>query len=275
MANLRAELQRKTTGAFLQYAFFRIESALMIAGTILATAFLPTLLPDTVPWWGWLLIGVLGWVAIIISSMTDPDTSAKVLSQMLRDRLQVSTIKDKTLRSRAEAVVDYARSVEADLFKLKGSAMRPTMEDAAEQLYSWIEQSTLFARYADTYQRDHRLEKRRQEIPGKIETLAARLKYEKNPEIIQRLNDEVESLGRDWQSLQLLEAQMQQAESQLGQTLTSLARATGEMHVIAEEDTIGQDHIVHLQQDIRRHLDQMTDLVGQMEQLYTDALDKG
>ena len=33
MANLRAELQRKATGAFLQYALLRIESALVIAGT--------------------------------------------------------------------------------------------------------------------------------------------------------------------------------------------------------------------------------------------------
>jgi len=44
MANLRAEQQRKATGAFLQYALLRIESALVIAGTILAAVFLPELL---------------------------------------------------------------------------------------------------------------------------------------------------------------------------------------------------------------------------------------
>jgi len=274
MADLRAELQRKATGAFLQYALLRIESALVIAGTILAAVFLPALLPE-VPWWGWLLIGGIGWGAIVVSSITDPDTSAKVLWQLLRERLQVGAIKNRTLRDRAETMVAYVRPVESDLYKLKGSTIQPVLEDAAEQLYGWIEQGTLFARYADTFQRDHRLEKRRQELPSKIETLAARLKYEKNPDIIQRLNAEVEALGRDWQSLQLLEAQMQQAESQLGQTLTALARATGEMHVISTEESIGQDQVAHLQQEIQRHQGQMTDLASQIEQLYTAALDKG
>ena len=274
MANLRAELQRKATGAFLQYALLRIESALVIAGTILAVVFVPALLPE-VHWAIWLVFGVVGWVAIIVSSMTDPRTSAKVLRQMLGDRLEVSSIKDKILRGRAEAVVDYVQPVEADLYGLKGARLQPTLESIAEQLYTWVEQAVLYARYADTYKRDHRLELRRQDLPGKIETLAARLKYEKNPDIIDRLNAEVEALGRDWESLQTLEAQVQQAESQLGQTLTALARAVGEMHVLAEEESIGQDQIDHLQRTIQRYEGQMTDLAGGMAQIYTDALDKG
>ena len=274
MANLRAELQRKATGAFLQYALLRIESALVIAGTILAIFFVPALLPE-VHWAVWLVFGAIGWGAIIVSSMTDPETSAKVHWQLLRDRLKVPTIKDKTLRDRAEAVVDYVRPVETDLYGLKGSTLQPALEDVAEQLYSWIEQASLFARYADTYKRDHRLELRRQDLPGKIETLAARLKYEKNPDIVDRLNAEVETLGKDWESLQRLETQVQQAEAQLGQTLTALARAVGEMHVIATEESIGQDQIDHLRKAIQRHEGQMTDLVSGMAQTYTDALDKG
>jgi len=77
VANLRAELQRKATGAFLQYALLRIESALVIAGTILAIFFVPALLPE-VHWAVWLVFGAIGWGAIIVSSMTDPETSAKV-----------------------------------------------------------------------------------------------------------------------------------------------------------------------------------------------------
>ena len=40
------------------------------------------------------------------------------------------------------------------------------------------------------------------------------------------------------------------------------------------QDSIGQDQVAHLQAETR-HLGQMTDLSNQIEQLYTDALDKG
>ena len=102
MANLRAELQRKATGAFLQYALLRIESALVIAGTISgrrlrARAFAGG--PDG----RWLVLGVLGWVAIVVSSLTDPRTSAKVLWQMLGEQSQIC------VRSRTRAAGPRSR----------------------------------------------------------------------------------------------------------------------------------------------------------------------
>jgi chromosome segregation ATPase len=276
MANLRAEIQRKATGAFLQYALFRLESAVIVAGTIILAgiAYAGDGHVWVLPWWLWLILGLAGWVAIIVSSVTDPDTSAKVLSQMLQARLDVTKIKDKTLRERAKAMGQYIRSAETDLYKLKNSTKQPVFEEAVEDIYTWVQQGTLFARYVDTYGRDYRLDERRAELPRKIETLVARLRYEKNPDIIERLNQEMATLGRDLQNLKLLDAQVQQAEPQLGQMLTALARVASELHVIAGEDALAQDHMDHLRQEIQRYLGQMTDLANQMEQLYTDALDK-
>lgn len=273
MTNLRAELQRKAPGAFLQYALLRIESALIIAGTILVTA----LAPGPFGWsqWTWAALGAVGWGLIVYASLTDPESSARVLWQLLRERLELDGIKDGKLRQRVETMTTYVRAVEADLYKLRSAPNLPVLEELAGQLYAWVERSALFARYVDTYRRDHRLEKRRQELPGLIETLVARLKYEKNPDIVARLNQEMEALGKDWQSLKLLDAQMQQAESQMGQLLTALARVTGEIHVIAVERGMGQGPIDRVRQEIQRYLGQITDLVTQMEQLYTDALNKG
>lgn len=277
MTNLRAEIQRKATGAFLQYALFRIESAVVVAGTIILTVLAATG-PNgelILPWWVWLLLGLGGWTAIVLSSVTDPDTSAKVLWQLLRTRLELDTIKNKALRSRTEAMGPYIQGAERDIYRLKDSAKQPFLEAAVENLYTWAAQSALFARYVDTYGRDHRLEERRQALPRKIETLMARLKYEKNPDIIDRLNQEMEALGRDLESLRLLDAQMQHAPSQLGQTLTALARTTSELHVITTDEGTDQNHVNHLNQEIERYLGQMTDLATQMAKLYTDALDKG
>ncbi|MGC9348706.1 MAG: hypothetical protein ACP5JG_11250 [Anaerolineae bacterium] len=274
MPNLRAEIQRKSSSAFLQYGLLRLESALVVAGAILLAVFLP----NPFPWWQgwmWLVLGALGWIAVVYASLTDPQTSAKVLHQLLREQLDLKEIQDPQLRERVDAMFGYIRSAELDLYGMRASPHLPALERVAEQMYDWVEQGYLLARYVDTYQRDHRLEARRQQLPGAIESLVARLKYEKDPDIIQRLNSEMEALERDWQSLKLLEAQIQTAPPQLAGSLTALARVASEMHVIAMERGLGEAHIDHLQQDIERHLGQITDLVTQVEQLYNDALDKG
>jgi chromosome segregation ATPase len=282
MPNLRADLQRKASGAFIEHALTRIESALLIAGTLLLSFFNPVVrfAPEApFPWWIWTILGSLGWLAIIYSSLTDPQTSAKVMSQLLREQLALSEIKDKTLRQRVDAMVDYVREVEADLYRLKATTKHPALKSVADQVVDWTEQGSLLARYADTYRRDHRIEARRQALPGMIESLVARLKYERRPDIVDRLNAEMEALGKDWEALKLLDAQMQQAEPQLAQTLTALARATSEMHVIADsvdvgQEALAQDQLDHLQQDVQRHGGQITDLVSQINRLYNQALEK-
>ncbi len=273
MANLRAEIRGKSSSAFLQYAFFRIENAIIVAGTILLVAFLE------VPflWWpAWALpvLGVAALATIVYSSLTDPETSAKVLWQLLCERLELDKIEEQALRERVEAMSRYIRTAEADLYRHSTSPNRAGLNEVVGMMYEWVGQGALFARYVDTYRRDYRLDERRAELPNLVETLVARLKYEKRPDIVDRLNTEMELLSKDWQNLELLEAQMQQAESQLSRSLTALARATGEIHVIATERGPAQDQLDNLKADIQRHLGQTTDLVTQIAQLYTDALRK-
>lgn len=276
MANLRAEIRGKSSSAFLQYAFFRVENAIVVAGTILLIAFLPEPFAQLSWWkeWTWLVLGATALAAIVYSSLTDPETSAKVLRQLLCERLELDKIEESTLRERVEALSRYVRAAETDLYRGASSPNRSGLNEAVGLMYEWVAQGALFARYVDTYRRDYRLEERRAELPSLIETLVARLKYEKRPDIIDRLNGEMEVLGKDWQNLELLEAQMQQAESQLSRTLTALARAASETQVIAAERGAAPDHLDNLKADIQRHLGQTTDLVTQIAQLYADALRK-
>lgn len=272
MPNLRADIRGKATGASLQYAFMRTESAIIVAGAIVAFAIFRFPSPR---WMWWLVLGVVGWIAIAVTSLTDPETAAKVAWQLLRDRLKLDEIKSPEFRDRVSALTDYVRPVELDLHKLKDSPTKRGLEEAAAMLYDWVEQSALFARYVDTYRRDYRLEERRAELPQLIQTLVARLKYEKDPAIIDRLNSEMETLGKAWQTLELLDAQMKQAEPQLGQMVTAMARVSSELHVVVEERGVGPDHAARLKLEIQRHLGQISDLVTQMERLYTAALNKG
>ena len=71
MTKKRNELKQRVTRAIITHAFFRLESALIIAMTIILT----TLFPMPFPWWQWwywLVIGVVAEGLIIYTSLTDP-----------------------------------------------------------------------------------------------------------------------------------------------------------------------------------------------------------
>ena len=83
MPTARSELRKKAQSAILQHAFFRWESAVVLAGTLL----LAVLLPRPFPWWpvwGWPLLGLLGLTILVYTSLTDAETNARVVSELFQ-----------------------------------------------------------------------------------------------------------------------------------------------------------------------------------------------
>lgn len=270
MTNLRAEIHKKASAAYVQYAIFRWESATVLAGTLLLTA----LLPSPFPWWpiwAWPLSGVVALAAVVYSSLTDPETSAKVLWQLLRQERNPELIEDAQLRERVEVAFTYQRRIEADVLRARG-AVEAQMESIAVQFARWIDQLFRLARYIDTYQRDYRLEERRKELPGQIESLMARRKFERNPDILKRLDKSMEELGRAWQTLGSLEAQMKQGPPTLERHLAAMARVYSEIRLLAEQGNLVEGQPARVQALIQEYIDQLDGMVGQIHALYTEAL---
>jgi hypothetical protein len=105
MSTIRSELQKKAQSAILQYAFFRWESAVVLAGTILLTA----LFPHPFSWWpvwGWPLLGLLGLAAIVHSSLTDAEINARILQELFREQFDPRQIRDQDLRADVETALE-------------------------------------------------------------------------------------------------------------------------------------------------------------------------
>jgi hypothetical protein len=64
------ELKQRAARAMWSYAFFRIESALTVSGTVLLAFFLPQPFPWW-RWWYWLILGAMFEAAIVITSLMD------------------------------------------------------------------------------------------------------------------------------------------------------------------------------------------------------------
>jgi hypothetical protein len=90
------QIRQDAQKALIRNAFFRLESALVVAGTILLSVFNPLALW---PWWIWTLLGVIGETAVVISSLTDKGEMRKVMESLFREKYNASGIRDRDLRA--------------------------------------------------------------------------------------------------------------------------------------------------------------------------------
>ncbi|RLC67668.1 MAG: hypothetical protein DRI48_01705 [Chloroflexi bacterium] len=266
MSTIRSELQKKAQSAILQYAFFRWENAVIIAGTILLTVFWPRPF-SWWPIWGWPLLGVLGTAALVYSSLTDAETNARVLQELFKQRFDPRRIRDQGLRRDVETALEYQRGIEAHVRGQQSGVLRSRLEDTANQLSDWIGNIYRLAQRLDAYRGDTLLAREREQVPREIEALASRRREEDEPQVRQELDQVLESKEKQWQTLRALDGRMKQAELQLEQSLTALATVYSQMQLIGAQDLEG-GRSERLRADIQEQVDRLNDLIASINEVY-------
>ncbi len=259
MNGTRSQLQKEAQSAIMQYAFFRWESGVVVAMTIVFSI----LLPRPFPWWpvwGWPLLGCLGVAGIVVSSLTDAEANARVLLTLFQEQFNPNDIRDEALRREVESALAYQRRIE-ELVRQQGSGvMRDRLEDTANQLSDWIANIYRLAVKLDAYERDELLAGERESVPKEIDELAARRDRERDPELRRELDRVLESKGKQWQTLRTLDARMRQAELRLEQSTTALSTVYGQIQLVGARD-VDSGRSDRLEADIREEIDQLNDLI--------------
>jgi len=243
----------------------RWESAVVLAGTILLTAFLPRPFPWW-PVWGWPLLGLVGLAILIYTSLTDAEANAKVLLGLFREQFAPRKIKDPALRQDVETALEYQRRIEAQARGQRSGALRDRLEDTANQLSNWISNIYKLASRLDGYRQDELLARERETVPREVEKLAARRKVESDPTIQRELDEVLESKGRQWQTLRALDTRMQQAALQLEQSMAALATVHSQVQLIDARD-VDSGRSDRLEADIREQVDRLNDLIGSINEI--------
>lgn len=265
-SHVRSTLKKRAQSAIIQYAIFRWESAVTVAGTILLTA----LWPRPFPWWpiwGWPLLGLLGVAAIFYSSITDPQTNARVLRELLLEHYNPRRIQDAALRKSVEAALEYQQSIEALVRRQRSGPLRERLEHTADQLGDWVGNIYRLAMQLDLYRADEILARDRARVPMEIRTLSNRRKQENDPLVRQELGEVLESKEKQWQTLQALDAQMKQAELQMEQSLTALATVYSQIQLIGAQG-FDSSRSERLQEDIQEQIKRLDDLVTSIREVY-------
>ncbi|MFN8466110.1 MAG: hypothetical protein U0X20_11185 [Caldilineaceae bacterium] len=262
----RSDIQKRAQSAVLQYAFFRWESALVIALTIV----LFFLLPRPFPWWpryGWLVLGLCGLAALVYSSLTDAETNAKVLLRLFQEQFDTKRIRDKELRADLETALEYQRRIEVQVRQQDRTLLRDRLNETANQITQWIANMYALALRLDSYRRDDLLAKQRGTLPQELKDLGEQRKRTTNPATQAQLDQVIDTKGKQWQALRALDDRMKQAELQLQESLAALATIYSQVQLV-DAQSVESGRAERLQSDIRDQVNRLGDLVDSINEVY-------
>lgn len=266
MTTTRSDLQKEAQSLLLQYAFFRWENAVVIAGSLLLTVLYRRPIPGW-PAWGWLLLGVIGVAAIVYSSLTDANANAKILVDLMQQEFNAKEIRDEKLRQDVEKGMEYQRRIEQLIQSQRPGILRDRLEDTAGQLTDWVANIFALASRLDAYKQDSLLARERASVPKEVETLEARLKLEGNEQIRAQMSEVVAGKRTQLEALQALHNRMHQAQLQMDQSLTALATVYSQVRLVDAQD-IASGQTERLRSDIQEQVNRLNDLVASINDVY-------
>jgi hypothetical protein len=266
MSLFRPELPREARAAIVQYAFFRWENAVVLAGTILLTALVKKPFPWW-PWWGWPLLGLLGMGAIVVSSITNAEFNSRMLLRIFQAPFNLRRIQDTGLRAEVQSALEYQRRIFEKARRGSSSVLWDRAEDTANQLNDWIRNIYRLAIRLDTHLRDALLQQEQNNVPQELEALQARRGSEENPAVLKQLEEVLQGKEKQWQTLKALETRMKQAGLSLEQTLTALATIDSQVQLIDAED-VRSGRSERMREDIREQILRLDDLVSSINEVY-------
>jgi len=266
MSSFRSQTTKETRSAIVQYALFRWENAVVLAGTIVLTSFMPKPFPWW-PIWGWPLLGLLGIGAIFYSSLTNEKKNAEFLLKFFQDQFDLKTILQVELREEVALALEYQRRIEAQVRRKGRGILWDQPGDTANQLNDWIANIYRIAKRLDVYRRDGLLDSQRETVPDEIRSLETRITQEDHQAFKDQLKELLESKKRQWETLLALDQRMKQAEIQLSQTLSAMATVDNQVKLIDAQD-VESGRSERLRADIREQVNRLNDLIGSINEVY-------
>mgnify|MGYP007084777325 CR=1 FL=1 len=260
------ELKRRVTRAIVAHAFFRLESALIIAMTIVLVFLFPTPFPWWL-WWYWLILGIVGEALILYTSITDEMTSSKVVADMLRQQFNPHEIRSAAYRQRVEKALEYRQGIEEHVRSIKAGVLRDHLSDTTAGIADWVANVFGLARRLDLYHNDQMVLQDRHDVPREIAELRSRLQREDDEAVGQQLQQAIASKEAQFVNLEKLQNMMEKAEYQLETTLTALGTVYSQLLLISAKD-IDSGRAQRLRGDISEQVAALQSLQETLDEVY-------
>jgi len=275
-SSFQDELEQRATRAILTRSIYRWESAVIISLALILFALVQ---PPFNFWqqWFWLVLGALGEVSLVWSSLTDPEFRTKAVTEMFREKFKAHDIRDKKLRTRVEKALDYRDRIDGVINKSREGVLREHLKDVGQDITAWVENVFRLARRLDAYEADEMIRQDLQSVAPAIEVLRKRLALEDDDTVKRQISQAIAQRQIQRDNLHKLQNVMERAEFQLESTLTAMGTVYSQMMILGSRD-VASGRAQRLQQDIADQVQALQDVVHTMDEVYqagTDSLGLG
>jgi hypothetical protein len=265
-SSVKTDLERRALRAMLTNAIFRWESAATISMVILLAFFLPKPFPGW-QWWFWLIGGALAEVAIIYTSLTDPEFSRRVVADMLHQEFNMDALDDQRLKNYLARALEYRERIEGALARRRRGMLQDHFKETARQIDKWIASIHEIARRLDQYGQDDLIHRDMKTVPARMQRLRQDLESEDDPRVREQLSQTLRAKELQWSNLDQLENSMQRAELQLENTLTAMGTIYSQLLLVGAKD-VDSGRANRLREEVAGEVLGLQDVLDSMDEVY-------
>ncbi|MCA9933440.1 MAG: hypothetical protein H6662_14555 [Ardenticatenaceae bacterium] len=271
MSEAREALEERVQKAIFQESIFRWESAVVISLTLLLTVLSLTGLPvvSFIPWWIWLIGGLVSEGGLVYSSLSDPKFGEKVAAGLLRHDFEPERLRDKQLQRQIKDALEYRGRIEEAVRGQGDSLLKDELTQTGVQIDEWLEHVYHLAQRIDRYRRDQQIVVRdRTRAEMRLAQLQQELVLETDTAVKETISTTIEGLQKQIDTVERLQNTIQRAELQLENTLTSL-RTIYSQTMLVEAKDIDSSRARRLRHEISEEVNELNDVLVAMDEVYT------
>jgi hypothetical protein len=271
MSKAREALEQRLEKAIWQESFVRWESGVVLALTAMLTVFSAIGVPlvEFVPFWGWLLGGLVAEAGLVYSSVLDPEFGRRIVAKMLKNEFKPERLNDKKLQRYMNEALDYRSRIEKGIRDRSDSVLKDELMETASQIDDWLENIYDLAQRIDRYQQEREiLHRDHVRAESRVAQLQAEIAQAEDPTIKEQIQTTLNSLQRQLQTLETLEGTIQRARLQLENSLTHLGTIYSQTMLVDAKD-IDRGSARRLRLEIADEVTELNDLLLSMDDVYT------
>lgn len=264
--SISTQVEQQARRAIIEHAVVRWENALIIAGTLLLTFFVPVPFPGW-PVWGWLALGALGVGGMVYSSLNDKAANRKVVSDLFLQKFDTREINDRNLRQKLDQAVDYYSRIQQAIDSQDAGIVRDRLGSTISQINDWLANMFRIARRLDIYRQDKVIQRDRQAVPRDVANYKERLRREDDSSVAEQLRAALTARETQQAALERLDNVMERAELQMEQSLAALGTIYPQIQLIGARD-VDSSRTQRLQADIADQVHTLDDLISSINEVY-------
>jgi hypothetical protein len=258
----------KTRRALWSYAFFRTESALTLAGTLVLSA----LAASNVPWlpgqwWMWLGAGLIAEAFIIYTTVSDQSLAKSTEDKMFSQQFDLTKIRNKSLREKVSKALEYRSSIIQEIERKDNHAVDKALREMTQELEGWISQVYHLAQVLDVYSADNVIARDMEQVPKDLRVLEVKLSQERSGNVKQELEQTFQHKAKQYEALETLRDTMEKANLQLENTLSALGTVYMQTLNLGAKE-LGSLEAQRLQAQMREQVQSLEDVNAAMDEIY-------